>query len=125
MVDRTHRMLQPQIMYAAMSLQVGTHSCQLMGSMIIFLIAVRERKREQEVPSNVLDERITLDVPNLPPAQRGPEDLDRRGQEDQGTAPKRSIEIPPEPASEDGPTDQDPHDPTRQPGEYEGEVGHT
>ena len=93
--------------------------------MIIFLIAVREREREQEVPSNVLDERITLDVPDLPPAQRGPEDLDRRGQEDQGTAPKRSIDIPPEPASEDGPTDQDPHDPTRQPGEYEGEVGHT
>lgn len=121
MVDRTHQMLQPQILYAAMSLQVGAHSCQLTGSKTIFLIATHEREREQEVPSNIPDERIILDVPDLPPAQREPEDLDRRGREDQGTAPNRSIEIPPEPAPEGDPIGQDAHDPTRRPGEYEGE----
>jgi hypothetical protein len=55
--------------------------------------AIREREREQDLPSNASNEQLGRSVASVSPAESESEDLDRRECNDQGMATERPTEI--------------------------------
>ena len=100
--DRTHRASQPQPQDRTIKLRVGVLSCRLMGWMLTFLAVMDQREREQGVPSDVLEQWSTHDVPDPSIAERESKALDQPVNDDRGAFTERPSEIPPEHASEGG-----------------------
>lgn len=65
------------------------------------LIVLHEREREQKSPSNIPDEQLSYDAPDLYYAEGESRSQNRGEHEDQGTVPKRPLDPPPETTSDD------------------------
>ena len=80
-------------------LHVGVFSYQLMGPMLMFLIAIHEQKHEQGTPPDAPNEKIGQSTPGFSTVERGP-GWNIEEYEGQGTVSGRTTEAPAEFASE-------------------------